>query len=101
MTCVFVFVLVYVTCVLLKPPFQSGPVPNKIQYPLNDQQKTAITRNIEKMLHEALQDPAEVSMISLLACDYRIAGNFHCFRYEHRKIIFVVLFSSVKQGTCM
>ncbi len=40
---------------------QSGPVPNKIQYPLNDQQKTAITRNIEKMLHEALQDPAEVS----------------------------------------
>ena len=39
---------------------QSGPVPSKIQYPLNDQQKTAITRNIEKMLHEALQDPAEV-----------------------------------------
>ena len=39
---------------------QSGPVPSKIQYPLNPQQKTAITRNIEKMLHEALQDPAEV-----------------------------------------
>ena len=41
---------------------QSGPVPNKIQYPLNAQQKTAITRNIEKMLHEALQDPAEVGV---------------------------------------
>ncbi|XP_064387370.1 hypoxia-inducible factor 1-alpha inhibitor-like [Halichondria panicea] len=41
--------------------YRSGPVPNKIQYPLNDQQKTAITRNIEKMLHEALQDPAEVA----------------------------------------
>ncbi len=40
--------------------FQSGPVPNKITYPLNAQQKTAITRNIEKMLNEALQDPAEV-----------------------------------------
>ena len=44
----------------LSPCMQSGPVPSKIQYPLNDQQKTAITRNIEKMLHEALQDPAEV-----------------------------------------
>jgi hypothetical protein len=39
---------------------QSGPVPSKITYPLNSQQKTAITRNIEKMLNEALQDPAEV-----------------------------------------
>ena len=36
-------------------------MPNKITYPLNAQQKTAITRNIEKMLNEALQDPAEVS----------------------------------------
>ena len=39
---------------------QSGPVPSKITYPLNSQQKAAITRNIEKMLNEALQDPAEV-----------------------------------------
>ena len=39
---------------------QGGPVPSKITYPLNDQQKVAITRNIEKMLNEALQDPAEV-----------------------------------------
>lgn len=42
---------------------QSGPVPSKITYPLNDQQKVAITRNIEKMLNEALQDPAEVNCV--------------------------------------
>ena len=47
-------------CVLVS--LQSGPVPNKITYPLNSQQKTAITRNIEKMLNEALQDPAEVGV---------------------------------------
>ena len=39
---------------------QSGPVPDKIEYPLNSQQKVAITRNIEKMLQEALQDSSEV-----------------------------------------
>lgn len=39
---------------------QAGPVPSKIKYPLNDQQKVSITRNIEKMLNEALQDPDEV-----------------------------------------
>ena len=44
-------------CVLVS--LQSGPVPNKITYPFNSQQKTAITRN---MLNEALQDPAEVCM---------------------------------------
>ena len=44
---------------------QSGPVPSKINYPLNEQQKVAITRNIEKMLNEALQDPAEVLLFLL------------------------------------
>ncbi len=49
------------SCMVVSPLFpQSGPVPSKITYPLNAQQKTAITRNIEKMLNEALQDPAEV-----------------------------------------
>lgn len=47
-------------------PAQGGPIPNKITYPLNAQQKVAITRNIEKMLNEALQDPSEVSTWSLL-----------------------------------
>ena len=42
---------------------QSGPVPSKIKYPLNEQQKVAITRNIEKMLNEALQDPSEVLIV--------------------------------------
>ncbi|CAI8026313.1 Hypoxia-inducible factor 1-alpha inhibitor [Geodia barretti] len=45
--------------------FKSGPVPSKINYPLNEQQKVAITRNIEKMLNEALQDPAEVLLFLL------------------------------------
>lgn len=40
--------------------YQGGPVPSKITYPLTPQQKVAITRNIEKMLHEALQDHKEV-----------------------------------------
>jgi hypothetical protein len=45
--------------------YKGGPVPSKITYPLNDQQKVAITRNIEKMLNEALQDPAEVMCIHM------------------------------------
>ena len=40
--------------------YKSGPLPNTIEYPLNGQQKTAIMRNIEKMLIEALKDPKEV-----------------------------------------
>eukprot|EP00731_Ephydatia_muelleri_P017553 Em0010g651a len=39
--------------------YKSGPLPNTIEYPLNGQQKTAIMRNIEKMLIEALKDPKE------------------------------------------
>lgn len=45
---------------MIRVSLQSGPVPSKITYPLNDQQKVSITRNIEKMLNEALQDPNEV-----------------------------------------
>ncbi len=41
-------------------------MPNKITYPLNCQQKVAITRNIEKMLNEALQDSNEVRFTSYL-----------------------------------
>eukprot|EP00731_Ephydatia_muelleri_P017582 Em0010g680a len=41
--------------------YKSGPLPNTIEYPLNGQQKTAIMRNIEKMLIEALKDPKELN----------------------------------------
>lgn len=34
--------------------------PTSLQYPLKDYQKISITRNIEKMLLEVLQDPKEV-----------------------------------------
>ncbi|CAM1314576.1 HIF1AN (predicted) [Pycnogonum litorale] len=40
--------------------YKSGPA-QKIEYPLNGQQKTAIMRNVEKMLLEALQSPEEVT----------------------------------------
>lgn len=39
--------------------YKAGPT-GQISYPLKDHQKVAIMRNIEKMLLEALQDPAEV-----------------------------------------
>lgn len=39
--------------------FQVGPV-GDIKYPLKGHQKVAIMRNIEKMVHDVLQDPKEV-----------------------------------------
>lgn len=38
---------------------QGGPT-EKIEYPLKPRQKLAIMRNVEKMLLEALREPAEV-----------------------------------------
>jgi uncharacterized membrane protein len=58
-------VLLIILLMSLLSFLQSGPVPSKINYPLNEQQKVAITRNIEKMLNEALQDPAEVLLFLL------------------------------------
>uniref|UniRef100_A0A8C4R9F7 Hypoxia inducible factor 1 subunit alpha inhibitor n=1 Tax=Eptatretus burgeri TaxID=7764 RepID=A0A8C4R9F7_EPTBU len=40
--------------------YKAAPSPKKIEYPLKAFQKVAITRNIEKMLGEALGDPHEV-----------------------------------------
>uniref|UniRef100_UPI00358F8F23 hypoxia-inducible factor 1-alpha inhibitor isoform X2 n=2 Tax=Myxine glutinosa TaxID=7769 RepID=UPI00358F8F23 len=40
--------------------YKAAPSPKKIVYPLKAFQKVAITRNIEKMLGEALGDPHEV-----------------------------------------
>ncbi|XP_061421441.1 hypoxia-inducible factor 1-alpha inhibitor [Lethenteron reissneri] len=40
--------------------YKAAPAPKKIDYPLKAFQKVAITRNIEKMLGEALGDPHEV-----------------------------------------
>ncbi|XP_050429309.1 hypoxia-inducible factor 1-alpha inhibitor-like isoform X1 [Adelges cooleyi] len=39
--------------------FKAGPI-EKIEYPLQDYQKMAIMRNVEKMLGEALHDPNDV-----------------------------------------
>lgn len=42
---------------------QGAPTPKRIEYPLRAHQKVAITRNIEKMLGEALGDPHEVKAL--------------------------------------
>ncbi len=40
--------------------FQTGPV-SGIEYPLTGSQKLTIMRNIEKMIGEALKDPADIA----------------------------------------
>ena len=59
-----VFVLHLYQCII---SIQAGGLPSKITYPLTPQQKVAITRNIEKMLNEALQDPKEVCVLKNLS----------------------------------
>ncbi len=40
--------------------FQTGPATG-IEYPLSGSQKLTIMRNIEKMIGEAIRDPAEIA----------------------------------------
>ena len=40
--------------------FQTGPV-SGIEYPLTGSQKLTIMRNIEKMIGEALKEPADIA----------------------------------------
>ncbi|XP_038061273.1 hypoxia-inducible factor 1-alpha inhibitor-like [Patiria miniata] len=43
--------------------YKTSRIPQTITYPLSPQQKVCIMRNIEKMLGEALKDPAEIGSL--------------------------------------
>lgn len=51
--------------------YRAGPTPKEITWPLSVEQKVAVTRNIEKMLHDALKNSEEVRQVLRMIVDGR------------------------------
>ncbi|XP_065826550.1 hypoxia-inducible factor 1-alpha inhibitor-like [Oscarella lobularis] len=62
--------------------YRAGPSPKEIKWPLSVEQKVAVTRNIEKMLHEALKDPNEVRHVLRMIVDGRYSATNWKTPYE-------------------
>ncbi|XP_062507617.1 hypoxia-inducible factor 1-alpha inhibitor-like [Corticium candelabrum] len=61
--------------------YRSGPTPQEITWPLSVEQKIAVTRNIEKMLHDALKNTEEVRELLHMIVD----GRYPCERWDHER----------------